>query len=83
VAFGRNLGFNICTTPTYSPENNGMAEAFVKIFKRDYVWGGNLQDAQTVMAQLPHWFEDHNECAPHKGLEMRLPREFLRLCNQG
>jgi putative transposase len=83
VAFGRNLGFNICTTPAYSPESNGMAEAFVKTFKRDYVWGGNLQDAQTVMAQLPHWFEDYNECAPHKGLEMRSPREFLRLCNQG
>jgi putative transposase len=83
VAFGRNLGFNICTTPAYSPESNGMAEAFVKTFKRDYVWSGNLQDAQTVMAQLPHWFEDYNERAPHKGLEMRSPREFLRLYNQG
>jgi putative transposase len=82
VEFGRNLGFDICTTPSYSPESNGMAEAFVKTFKRDYVWCGDLQDARTVMAQLPAWFEDYNERAPHKGLKMRSPREFLRVYNQ-
>jgi putative transposase len=83
VEFGRTLGFEICTTPAYSPESNGMAEAFVKTFKRDYVWVGNLKDAQTVMEQLPTWFEDYNECAPHKGLKMRAPRQFLRECNRG
>jgi putative transposase len=79
VAFGRQLGLDIRTTPTYSPESNGMAEAFVKTFKRDYVWFGDLKDAQTVMAQLPQWFEDYNEKAPHKALKMLSPREFLRL----
>lgn len=29
VRFGRELGFDICTTPPYSPESNGMAEATV------------------------------------------------------
>lgn len=38
VKFGRSMGLDICTTPPYSPESNGMAEAFVKTFKRDYVW---------------------------------------------
>jgi len=33
VKFGRTLGFEICTTPSYSPESNGLAEAFVKSFK--------------------------------------------------
>ncbi len=83
VECGRKLGFEICTTPAYSPESNGMAEAFVKTFKRDYVWVGNLKDAQTVMEQLPGWFEDYNECAPHKGLKMRSPRQFLKECKQG
>jgi len=53
VAFGRQLGLDIRTTPAYSPESNGMAEAFVKTFKRDYVWLSDLKDAQTVMKQLP------------------------------
>jgi putative transposase len=78
VSFGRMLGFEVCTTPSYSPESNGMAEAFVKTFKRDYVWFGALTDAPSVMAQLPQWFEDYNEKAPHKALKMRSPRQFLR-----
>jgi putative transposase len=82
VEFGRQLGFDICTTPVHSPESNGMAEAFVKTFKRDYAWAGDLKDAPTVMRQLPDWFEDYNERAPHKGLKMRSPRQFLREINR-
>ena len=29
-AFGRDSGFDVRTTPAYSPESNGMAESFVK-----------------------------------------------------
>jgi putative transposase len=78
VSFARNLGFEVCTTPAYSPESNGMAEAFVKTFKRDYVWFNDLKDAVSVMEQLPGWFEDYNLNAPHKGLNMMSPREFLK-----
>ena len=78
VNFGRELGFEICTTPAYSQESNGMAESFVKTFKRDYVWFGDLSDAATVMMQLGDWFEDYNNFAPHKGLKMLAPREFIR-----
>lgn len=78
VQVGRMLGFEICTTPAYSPESNGMAEAFVKTFKRDYVWSASLTDARTVMQQLPEWFEDYNERAPHKGLKMLSPRQYRR-----
>jgi len=31
------LNLEPCFTPVESPESNGMAEAFVKTFKRDYV----------------------------------------------
>jgi len=78
VRFGRSLGFDICTTPAYCPESNGMAEAFVKTIKRDYVYVNDCSDVKTVMAQLPVWFKDYNEDAPHKGLKMRSPRQFLR-----
>jgi len=53
-----------------------MAEAFVKTFKRDYVYVNELPSAASVLAQLPVWFEDYNEFAPHKGLKMKSPREF-------
>jgi transposase InsO family protein len=56
-----------------------MAEAFVKTFKRDYVYVNSVESAQDVMRQLPNWFEDYNENHPHKGLKMKSPRKFLRL----
>lgn len=78
VAFARNLGFEVCTTAPYSPESNGMAEAFVKTFKRDYVAFFDAINARDFMQQLPEWFNDYNENAPHKGLKMMSPRQFLK-----
>ena len=40
-----------------------------------------MEDAVTVMEQLPYWFEDYNDNHPHKGLNMRSPREYRRLVN--
>lgn len=77
--FAEHLGLVPCTTPSYSPQSNGMSEAFVKTFKRDYVYLSELPDAETVLRQLPSWFEDYNEWAPHKGLRMKSPRQFRRL----
>jgi transposase InsO family protein len=76
--FASQLGLVCCTTPVSSPESNGMAEAFIKTFKRDYVYINRRPDAHTVMTQLPHWFDDYNEVHPHKGLNMLSPREFIR-----
>jgi transposase InsO family protein len=76
--FGEHLGLLVCTTPAYSPESNGMAESFVKTFKRDYVYVNELRDAASVMQQLAAWFEDYNEVHPHKGLRMQSPREYRR-----
>jgi transposase InsO family protein len=73
-----HLGLLVCTTPTYSPQSNGVAEAFVKTFKRDYVYVNQLPSADEVIAQLPGWFADYIEIHPHKGLGMRSPREYLR-----
>ena len=75
-AFASSLGFVVCTTPVRSPQSNGMAEAFVKTFKRDYVYLNDLPDAATVMARLPEWVEDYNRSHPHKGLKMKSPWEY-------
>jgi transposase InsO family protein len=37
IAFASAIGLVPCFTPVRSPESNGIAEAFVKTFKRDYV----------------------------------------------
>ncbi|WP_409410413.1 IS3 family transposase [Acinetobacter terrae] len=77
--FAHALGFRICTTPIRSPQSNGMAEAFVKTFKRDYVYLNDMPDAATVLNALPVWIEDYNSNHPHSGLKMKSPREFLSL----
>ena len=58
IQFARSLSFEVCTTPAYSPQSNSIAKAFVKTFKRDYVYLANLTSAQAVMKQLHGWFED-------------------------
>ncbi len=76
VLYAHELGLVAITTPAYSPASNGLAEAFVPTFKRGYVNGAELRDAEVVLAQLGHWLEDHNRQAPHSALGMRPPTEY-------
>jgi putative transposase len=77
IDFAIGLGLVPCFTPVRSPQSNGMAESFVKTFKRDYVYVHDRPDALTVLSQLSAWFEDYNESHPHKALQMKSPREFI------
>lgn len=72
------LGITHCFTPVRSPESNGMAEAFVKTIKRDYVSCNKISNAEDVMKQMEKWIDDYNEVAPHKGLGGMSPRIFRR-----
>jgi putative transposase len=76
--FAVALNLTPCFTPVRSPESNGMAEAFVKTFKRDYVRVNPLPDAVTALRQVAGWIADYNEIHPHSALKMRSPREFIR-----
>jgi putative transposase len=75
--FARAIGLEPRTTPIESPQSNGMAEAFVRTIKRDYVRVSPRPDAQTVLRQLPAWLAHYNEVHPHKALGYRSPREFI------
>ena len=75
--FARELGLEPRTTPVESPQSNGMAEAFVRTIKRDYVRVSPVPNAATVMRQLPSWLAHYNEVHPHKALGYRSPREFI------
>lgn len=76
--FAAQLGLKSCFTPVASPESNGVAEAFVKTIKRDYVHVSALPNAEEGLKQIAAWFEDYNENHPHSALRMRSPREFIR-----
>jgi transposase InsO family protein len=76
--FAAALNLVPCFTPVRSPESNGMSEAFVKTFKRDYVRVNPLPDAQTALRQIAGWIDDYNDIHPHSALRMRSPREFIR-----
>jgi len=75
--FAREIGLEPRTTPIESPQSNGMAEAFVRTIKRDYVRVSPRPDAETVLRQLPAWLAHYNEVHPHKALGYRSPREFI------
>ncbi len=75
--FARNIGLVPRTTPVSSPQSNGMAEAFVRTLKRDYVRVNPRPDAKTVIEQLPRWLKHYNDVHPHRALAYRSPREYI------
>ena len=81
VAVGRSLGLKSCFTAAYSPQSNGMSEAFVNTLKRDYVYTNDCFDADAVLEMLPGWIEDYNNIAPHSGLGMQSPIEYRNSIN--
>ena len=60
-SFARDIGLEPRTTPLESPQSDGMAEAFVRTIKRDYVRVSPRPDAKTVMRQLPAWIAHYND----------------------
>lgn len=75
----RNLNLEPCFTAAYSPQSNGMAEAFVKTIKRDYVYNFDCYSADVVLKNIRKWFQDYNQNAPHSALGMKSPAEFRKL----
>ncbi|TXH80083.1 MAG: hypothetical protein E6Q77_11285 [Rhizobium sp.] len=65
-----DIGMQRWPTPVCSQQSKGMAEAFVKTFKRDYVSVNALSDAITIIAQLLSWFEHYNIRHPHKASDI-------------
>lgn len=75
--FAREINLKPRTTPVESPQSNGMAEAFVRTMKRDYVRVSEKPDARTVINQLPTWFQHYNTIHPHRALGYLAPREYI------
>jgi len=78
----RHLGLKSCFTAPYTPESNGMSEAFVATMKRDYIYTSDCNSAYRVMKSFKNWIEDYNNVAPHSGLGMKSPVEYRKWVNQ-
>jgi transposase InsO family protein len=76
------LNLEPCFTPVESPESNGMAEAFVKTLKRDYVRVSPISDAAYALTLIGSWMEDYNTVHPHSRLGYRSPREYINAQSQ-
>jgi len=76
LRFGKDVDLIPVQTAVRSPESNGMAESFVRTFKRAYVAFGDLRGPTEVMAQLPKWFMDYRLYHPHSALGWKSPSEF-------
>jgi hypothetical protein len=50
-------------TPVESPESNGMAEAFVRISKRDYFRVGPIGNAAAALSAIDTWREGYSHRA--------------------
>jgi putative transposase len=75
--FARDIGLEPRTTPIESPQSNGMAEAFVRTIKRDYVRVSPCPDAQTVIHQLSAWINHYKRTSQHPSVYVI---EENRLC---
>ena len=62
-----------------SAKADGIAEAFVKTFRRDYLRLSILPDAATALGLLQAWMDDHNNGHPHSALRFQSPAEFRKL----
>ena len=49
ISFAKDMGFISCFFPVRSPESNGVAEAFVKTFKRDHVYVHNRLESDFAL----------------------------------
>lgn len=83
IELGRHMNLKSCFTRPRTPQSNGMAEAFVGTIKRDYVYTSDCIDADTVMKMIPEWIKDYNCKAPHSGLGMLSPLEYIEKIKLG
>jgi len=79
----KQLNLKSCFTAPYSPESNGMSEAFVNTLKRDYVYTNDCDTAENVKKMLDSWLADYNQIAPHSALGMKSPMEYRLAINNG
>jgi putative transposase len=76
VLYAHELRLVPITTPAYSPQSDGLTEAFVKTFKRDYVDGAKLRTPKPCPHSSAFGSRTTTRAPPHSALGMRSPAEY-------
>lgn len=83
LVFGSRLYRGICRdyhlgqefiTP-YTPEENGLAERFIRSFKEECVWLHRFESMEEASGEIARWIEWYNTDRPHQSLGYKTPAE--------
>jgi len=83
LVFGSHLYRGICReyklsqefiTP-YTPEENGLAERFIRSFKEECVWLHRFESMEQASGEIEKWIEWYNTDRPHQSLGYKTPAE--------
>ncbi len=59
----------------YTPEENGLAERFIRSFKEECAWLNNFESIDQARAAIDKWVEWYNTQRPHQALGYQTPEE--------
>ncbi|WP_193089788.1 integrase core domain-containing protein [Advenella sp. FME57] len=71
-----DAGIKTCYHTGGQSAGNGMAESFVKTFRRDYAHLADRPNSQAVINALKQWFEYYNEGHRHIALRYLSSRQL-------
>ena len=57
----------------YTPEQNGLAERFIRSLKEECVWQNNFESMEHARATIAKWIDWYNSGRPHQALNYKTP----------
>jgi len=58
----------------YTPEDNGLAERFIRSMKEECVWQHRFSSIEEARKEISNWIKWYNEERPHQALGYKTPR---------
>lgn len=71
----RDYGLNQEFITPYTPEENGLAERFIRSFKEECVWLHRFESMEQAQLEISRWIEWYNTDRPHQSLGYKTPEE--------
>lgn len=62
----------------YTPEQNGLAERFIRRFKEECIWQQRFEDMGEARRAIVAWVTWYNAEHPHQAMNYRRPTKVLR-----